>query len=128
MMIFRILFACVMLSGVSLMAGFSTAPPVDVALGAVSSRVGAASRGGAGRAVKGGVRGQAHLIDFGSARQWHADLTSAHGVQFSPSYAPPEQHLESERRSPATDLYSLAALAYTLLTGLPPTAVHDRLA
>ncbi|MCH7903828.1 MAG: serine/threonine protein kinase [Armatimonadetes bacterium] len=72
--------------------------------------------------------GQAHLIDFGSARQWHADLTSAHGVQFSPSYAPPEQILESERRSPATDLYSLAALAYTLLTGIPPTGVHDRLA
>lgn len=71
---------------------------------------------------------EAYLIDFGSAREWHADLTSLHTVQFTPGYAPLEQMSEQARRGPATDLYGLCALAYALLTGEPPAPAVERAA
>jgi hypothetical protein len=68
--------------------------------------------------------GDPYLVDFGAARQWHADLTIAHEEQFATGYAPPEQMNERNRRSPSTDLYGLAATIYTLLTATaPPSAV-----
>jgi hypothetical protein len=68
------------------------------------------------------------LIDFGSARQWHADLTLTQTVQFSPGYAPPEQFSDRARRGPATDIYALCATAYALLLGSPPPSALDRVA
>ncbi|MCH8978702.1 MAG: serine/threonine protein kinase [Armatimonadetes bacterium] len=70
--------------------------------------------------------GEPYLVDFGSARQWHADLTAAHAVQFTPGYAPLEQLLEQGRRGPATDLYGLGATTYALLAGYPPTSAVER--
>jgi len=70
--------------------------------------------------------GLPYLIDFGSAREWHADMTTGHTVLFTPGYAPLEQLSERARRGPATDLYGLAATAYCLLTGEPPTPAVDR--
>lgn len=75
-----------------------------------------------------GRSGEPYLVDFGSARQWHADLTIAHDVQFVPEFASPEQLSEKGRRTPATDLYGLAATTYTLLAGSPPTPAARRLA
>lgn len=66
------------------------------------------------------------LIDFGSAREWHADLTVLHTVQFTPGFAPLEQLSEQARRGPWTDLYALSATAYTLLTGVQPASATDR--
>jgi len=67
------------------------------------------------------------LIDFGAAREWHADMTGGHTVVFTPGFAPIEQMSERARRGPATDIYGLCATAYTMLTGeIPPTA-PDRL-
>lgn len=71
--------------------------------------------------------GQAVLIDFGAAREWHADMTEHHTVLFTPGFAPPEQLSERARRGPATDVYGVAALMYTLLAGFPPTPATDRL-
>ncbi|MHB8635400.1 MAG: serine/threonine protein kinase [Fimbriimonadaceae bacterium] len=71
--------------------------------------------------------GQTVLIDFGAAREWHADVTEHHTVLFTPGYAPLEQLSERAKRGPATDVYGLAALIYTLLAGFPPTAATDRL-
>ncbi|HRF59928.1 MAG TPA: serine/threonine-protein kinase [Fimbriimonadaceae bacterium] len=72
--------------------------------------------------------GQVTLIDFGSAREWHADLTVQHTVQFTPGYAPIEQMSERARRGPGTDLYALCATAYALFTGEPPLPATDRAA
>lgn len=69
-----------------------------------------------------------YLIDFGSARQWHADRTTSQTVLFTPHFAPPEQLSERARRGPGTDLYGLAATAYMLLTGEPPASPMDRVA
>ncbi len=67
---------------------------------------------------------QVILIDFGAAREWHADRTQHHTVFFTPGYAPLEQLSPNGRRGPATDIYGLCAMAYTLLAGdIPPSAI-----
>lgn len=71
--------------------------------------------------------GQTILIDFGAAREWHADMTEHHTVLFTPGFAPIEQLSERAKRGPATDIYGLAALMYTLLAGFPPVPATDRL-
>jgi serine/threonine protein kinase len=72
------------------------------------------------------IRGKAYLIDFGAAREWHADLTLEHTVLFTEGYAPLEQMSERSRRSPATDIYSLCATAYRMLSGRRPPSAVDR--
>lgn len=72
--------------------------------------------------------GEAYLIDFGAAREWHADLTVHHTILYTPGYAPLEQLSERAKRGPATDLYSLCATAYRMLTGLIPPTATDRAA
>lgn len=72
--------------------------------------------------------GRLYLIDFGTARMWHADAAVDHTVQFTPGYAPIEQMSERARRGPATDLYGLSATLYWALTGAAPPAATDRAA
>jgi serine/threonine protein kinase len=71
-------------------------------------------------------RGQTYLIDFGSAREWHADESTRHTVLYTPGYAPIEQLSERGRRGPATDLYALCATTYRMLTGSIPMPATDR--
>ncbi len=72
-------------------------------------------------------QGGVHVIDFGSARTWHTDLTQTHTVQFTPGFAAPEQLSERARRGPGTDIYGLSATAWMLLTGEPPPAATERI-
>lgn len=65
-------------------------------------------------------KGDITLIDFGAAREWHADASVHHTVLFTPGYAPLEQLSPKGRRGPATDLYAACATAYHMLTGAPP--------
>lgn len=71
---------------------------------------------------------QVVLIDFGIAREFSPGRTQTHTGLVSPGYAPIEQYLPQERRSPATDVYGLAATLYTLLTAQVPVAsvLRDR--
>lgn len=71
---------------------------------------------------------QVVLIDFGIAREFSPGLTQTHTSLVSPGYAPIEQYLPQERRSPATDVYGLASTLYTLLTAQVPVAsiLRDR--
>lgn len=69
------------------------------------------------------------LIDFGIAREFTPGLIQTHTHMVSEGYAPIEQYLPQAKRSPATDIYGLAATLYTLLTAQVPVAatLRDRL-
>ena len=70
---------------------------------------------------------RAILIDFGSARAFIAGHTNNMTQMLTPGYAPLEQYIYTARRSPSTDLYSLCASMYHLLTGkMPADALVDR--
>lgn len=67
--------------------------------------------------------GQPHIADFGLARRRENDshLTSTGQVLGTACFIPPEQAVnDSAAIGPASDVYSLGALLYTLLTGRPP--------
>lgn len=75
--------------------------------------------------------GRAYLLDFGLAYGYSGDMTTIVSSQFnwnchSLRYSPPEQ-LRCERTTPASDLYSLAATLYSLLTAVPPESSDQRL-
>jgi serine/threonine-protein kinase len=67
------------------------------------------------------VDGQPHVTDFGLARRVEGgeSLTRTGAIVGTPSYMAPEQ-AEGKRATPATDVYSLGAVLYQLLTGKPP--------
>lgn len=60
------------------------------------------------------------LVDFGAALQRSDLMQSITMGAFSPGYAAPEQILSPEKAGPWTDLYSLSATWYELLTGQKP--------
>ncbi|TAD82227.1 MAG: serine/threonine protein kinase [Oscillatoriales cyanobacterium] len=69
------------------------------------------------------------LIDFGIARDFTAGTKQTHTNLLSPGYAPIEQYLYDGKFTPATDVYSLSATLYYLLSGQPPIAapLRDRI-
>ncbi len=71
---------------------------------------------------------QVFLIDFGAAREWHADAHTSHTILFTPGFAPLEQLSERAKRGPATDIYALCTTMFVALTGNPPPSSTDRAA
>jgi serine/threonine-protein kinase len=63
--------------------------------------------------------GQPKLMDFGVARIEASVMTTAGQVLGSPSYMAPEQ-IAGESVTARSDVYSLAVVAYEMLTGQPP--------
>jgi serine/threonine protein kinase len=59
------------------------------------------------------------IIDFGIAICADADISRIEGIAGSPSYMSPEQ-VQSEELTSASDIYSLGAVLYELLTGFRP--------
>jgi hypothetical protein len=69
------------------------------------------------------VNGRPKITDFGVAKRLGGtnDLTASNTILGTPSYMSPEQAAGMIREvSPATDIYSLGAILYETLTGVPP--------
>jgi serine/threonine-protein kinase len=74
--------------------------------------------------------GRPRITDFGIAKQVHDDTHDTHRgeVLGTPSYMPPEQAAgQSEQLGPWSDVYSLGAILYALLTGRPPFQAASQL-
>ena len=65
------------------------------------------------------------LIDFGTARAIISDRSATHVG--SPGYSPIEQLRSKGKRGPWTDVYSLGATCYRLITGENPPDALDRM-
>jgi serine/threonine protein kinase len=64
------------------------------------------------------------LIDFGSARQTASDSAQPLTTILTPGYAPFEQYTTSKKQGPWSDIYSLGAVLFFLVTGKnPPDAI-----
>ena len=68
------------------------------------------------------------LIDFGIAREFNSGVKQTHTGIVSEGYSPIEQYLSQAPRTPATDVYGLAATLYALLTAQTPipSLLRDR--
>jgi serine/threonine protein kinase len=67
------------------------------------------------------------LIDFGAARQTLGEKSLTLTSIVTPGYAPLEQYSGKSKLGPWTDIYALAAVAYSCLTGKKPDEVTDRI-
>lgn len=65
------------------------------------------------------VQGEVKIGDFGIAQKVHGDVTQVMGIVGSPLYMSPEQASEDELNH-QTDIYSLGAVVFEMLTGRPP--------
>ena len=70
------------------------------------------------------VDNDVRIIDFGIAICNDSDVSRIEGIAGSPSYMSPEQ-VQSEELTPHSDLYSLGAVLYELLTGFRPFRADD---
>lgn len=61
------------------------------------------------------------LIDFGAARMRNMDYTKTMTVMFKRGFSPEEQYRYKGRWGAYTDVYSISATMYFMMTGSPPT-------
>ena len=73
-----------------------------------------------------GNDGRVVLIDFGSARAYSDERTIAQTAMVSPGYAPLEQYNPTARKGTFTDIYSIGATFYFMLTAEKPLNVTER--
>lgn len=64
-------------------------------------------------------KGEIKLIDFGSARNYVSSQKKGLSILLKQGYAPPEQYSTTGIQGPWTDVYSLCATIYNLISGKP---------
>lgn len=71
--------------------------------------------------------GRPRVTDFGLVKPINSqnDLTGDGAIVGTPSYMAPEQSLSNTNASPASDVYSLGAILYAMLTGVPPFSAEN---
>lgn len=73
-------------------------------------------------------KAEAVLIDFGIAREFIPNPINYHTTSYTGGFSPIEQYAPQAKRGECTDVYSLAATLYYLLTGKVPTPAPARAA
>ncbi len=68
--------------------------------------------------------GHIKVIDFGLARHFEPGKRRDTQASGTVGYAPPEQWEDTGQSDPRSDIYSLAATLYFVLTGKPPSPVY----
>lgn len=71
--------------------------------------------------------GKITLIDFGSVRNQSVQTEKTYTVTLKHGYAPPEQYYSKGFQGPWTDIYSICATMYKMLTGKVPTNGLERI-
>lgn len=69
--------------------------------------------------------GTLKLIDFGSAREYASDKTTMTAI-VKRGYAPLEQYMLKGKQGPWTDIYSICATIYEMITGVIPQSSMQR--
>ncbi len=68
------------------------------------------------------------LIDFGASKLALGEVSKSITAILTPGYAPPEQYsTDVKKQGPFTDLYSLAAVMYKMITGTVPPDAQTRI-
>jgi WD40 repeat protein len=78
------------------------------------------------RAIMATEDGRTVLMELGSARRFLHDIATHQTLQLTPGFAAPELYTRLALRGPFTDVYSLGAVLYFLLTGLVPPSSAER--
>ena len=73
-----------------------------------------------------GGKAEAVLIDFDLALDFDHELTTRRAEENAPGFAPPELYSKNTKPTGASDIYSLAATLYVLLTGKIPVDALKR--
>ena len=71
---------------------------------------------------------KAKLMDFGSARKYGGAASGKMTIVLKPGYAPVEQYGSTGHQGTYTDVYSVCATIYRMITGVVPTNSQERMA